>query len=177
MAKVAFSKIKTKIDTHEIPITIGEETILVKQYLPISEKLQLIGRVVEQAHEQDRNFHNPVKAKVYQDLEILYAYTNLSFTDKQKEDTAKLYDAIVACGILEQVYAAIPDSEKTIIMTGILDTVEAVYSYQNSVMGLVEMLYGQYANAAFDVEALKTTLAQLEESPVIQQVLPLMGPE
>jgi hypothetical protein len=41
-----------------------------------------MGRVVELAHEQDCNFSNPVKSAVIRDLEVVFAYTNLSFTDK-----------------------------------------------------------------------------------------------
>jgi hypothetical protein len=35
MAKVAFSKLKCKVNDTEVPVQIGEETIMVKQYLPI----------------------------------------------------------------------------------------------------------------------------------------------
>ena len=77
MARIPFTKLKCKINTNEIPVQIGEETIAVKQYLPIQEKLELIGKVVMQAHEQDENYSNPVKAGVYRDLEVIFAYTNI----------------------------------------------------------------------------------------------------
>ena len=64
MAKVPFTKLKCKINIDEVPVQIGEETIAVKQYLPIQEKLGLIGKVVMAAHEQDENYSNPVKAKL-----------------------------------------------------------------------------------------------------------------
>ena len=86
MAKIPFTKLKCKINTDEVPVQIGEETIAVKQYLPIQEKLELISKVIMQAHEQDENYSNPIKAGVYRDLEVIFAYTNISFTDKQKED-------------------------------------------------------------------------------------------
>ena len=133
MAKVPYSKLKCKINEEEVQVKFGEETIVVKQYLPISDKLQLIGRVVELAHGQDYNFHNPVKAKVYEDLEVLFAYTNLTFTEKQKEDLPKLYDILQSNGIFEIVYAHIPEVERQIIHNGILETVVAVYQYQNSI--------------------------------------------
>ena len=38
MAKVPFTKLKCKINTDEVPVQIGEETIAIKQYLPIQEK-------------------------------------------------------------------------------------------------------------------------------------------
>ena len=103
MAKVPFTKLKCKINENEIPVQIGEETIAVKQYLPIQEKLALISRVVEFAHEQDYNYSNPVKISVYRDLEIIFTYTNISFTDKQKEDLPKLYDMLYSSGIIKTI--------------------------------------------------------------------------
>ena len=109
MARIPFTKLKCKINTDEIPVQIGEETIAVKQYLPIQEKLELIGKVVMQAHEQDENYSNPVKAGVYRDLEVIFAYTNISFTDKQKEDLPKLYDMLYSSGIISEVIKNIPE--------------------------------------------------------------------
>lgn len=103
MAKVPFTKLKCKINEDSIPLQIGEETISVNQYLPIQEKLELIGKVVMLAHEQDANYSNPVKANVYRDLEVVFAYTNLSFTEKQKEDLPKLYDALKSTGVIDSI--------------------------------------------------------------------------
>ena len=96
MAKVSFTKLKCKVETSITHIEWEGETIEVKQYLPIQEKLALIGRVIMQAHEQDENYSNPVKVDVFRGLEMIFAYTNISFTDKQKEDLPKLYDMIDA---------------------------------------------------------------------------------
>ena len=40
----------------------------------------------------EHSFCNPVKVKVYLALGILDYYTNINFTEKQKEDPVKLYD-------------------------------------------------------------------------------------
>ena len=42
----------------------------------------------------NNNFANPVKLNVFLRLEIIFNYTNISFTDKQKEDLVKLYDIL-----------------------------------------------------------------------------------
>lgn len=147
MAKVPFTKLKCKINTSEIPVKIGDEIIAVKQYLPIQEKLALIGRVMEQAHEQDTMFANPVKAEVFSLLEIVFAYTNIAFTDKQKEDLPKLYDMLCGTGVNETEYSvldiilqSIPETELTTIANGVADTIEAYYKYQNSVLGILDSI-------------------------------------
>jgi hypothetical protein len=48
----------------------------------------------------DNNFANPVKTRVFTMLEIMYAYTNINFTEKQKEDPAKLYDILLSSGLI-----------------------------------------------------------------------------
>ena len=175
MAKVAFSKLKCKINDTEVPIQIGEEIIMIKQYLPIQDKLQLIGRVVELAHEQDCNFSNPVKSAVIRDLEVVFAYTNLSFTDKQKEDFPKLYDQLFSSGVLAKILAAIPETEYNAITKGLTDSLEGIYKYQNSVLGLLDAIGTDYENLNLDVLGLKNNLADPENLAVLREILTKLG--
>ena len=174
MARIPFTKLKCKINTNEIPVQIGEETIAVKQYLPIQEKLELISKVIMQAHEQDENYSNPVKAGVYRDLEVIFAYTNISFTDKQKEDLPKLYDMLYSSGIINEVIKNIPENEYREIVLGIKDSIEAIYKYQNSALGILDNIKSNYNQTEFDVEALQKALADLGNSPVVKEILPLL---
>ena len=174
MARIPFTKLKCKINTNEIPVQIGEETIAVKQYLPIQDKLELIGKVVMAAHEQDENYSNPVKAGVYRDLEVIFAYTNISFTDKQKEDLPKLYDMLYSSGIIDEVLKNIPENEYTEIVLGVKDSIEAIYKYQNSVLGILDNIKSNYNQTEFDVEALQKALADLGNSPIVKEILPLL---
>ena len=177
MAKVPFTKLKCKINENEIPVQIGEETIAVKQYLPIQDKLALIGRVVEFAHEQDNNFSNPVKAGVYRDLEIIFAYTNISFTDKQKEDLPKLYDMLYSSGISKTIIDNIPEDEYMEIVFGVRDSIEAIYKYQNSILGILDGIKHNYNETSFDVEKLQEAVKDISDSPLVKEIMPLLGLE
>ena len=174
MARIPFTKLKCKIDTNEIPVQIGEETIAVKQYLPIQEKLELIGNVVMAAHEQDENYSNPVKANAYRDLEVVFAYTNITFTDKQKEDLPKLYDMLASTGVLQQIIKAIPEQEYAEICCGVWNSIEAIYKYQNSVLGILDNIKSNYNQTEFDVENLQKALADLGNSPIVKEILPFL---
>lgn len=175
MAKVAFSKLKCKAQETNKTFQLGDETITVKQYLPIQEKLALIGRVLELAHEENYNFSNPIKIAVFRDLELLFAYTNISFSDKQKEDLPKLYDTLVSSGVLNTILEHIPASEYEYICQGIQDTVVAFYQYQNSALGIIDNLRNRYNDTEMNVEELQVLLAELAQSPVMQNILPMMG--
>ena len=175
MAKVPFTKLKCKINTDEIPVQIGDETIAVKQYLPIQEKLSLIGRVIEYAHEQDYNYSNPVKTDVIMELEIVFVYTNISFTDKQKEDLPKLYDMLKSSGILKIILDSIPEEEYISILCGIENTVEAIYKYQNSVLGLLDGIKKSYNETEFNIEEMQEAVKELANSPVLNKVISYLG--
>ena len=171
MARIPFTKLKCKINTNEIPVQIGEETIAVKQYLPIQEKLELIGNVIMAAHEQDENYSNPVKAGVYRDLEVIFAYTNISFTDKQKEDLPKLYDMLYSSGVITEVLKNIPEDEYMEIVFGVRDSIEAIYKYQNSVLGILDTIKTDYSNMKLDIDSLKKDITDPETLEFLKELL------
>lgn len=176
MAKVAFSKFGLKPNSEIKTITWGGQDIEVIQYLPIQKKLGLIGRVISQAHEQDANYSNPVKIEVYAALEILFEYTNITFTEKQKEDIPKLYDIVYSSGLWQAIVDAMPTDELDIIMNGIENSIEAIYKYQNSALGIIDLLKGDMETIDnIDVEGMKQSLAEIAESPLIKEIVPLLG--
>lgn len=176
MAKIPFSKLKIKkVDDSIKTIEFEGQTIEVRQYLPIQEKLALISRVVELAHEQDSNFSNPVKADVYTDLEMFKTYTNISFTEKQLEDPAHLYDILLSSGLLEEVYDAIPSDETSAIVRGVTDSIAAFYKYQNSLLGLLDTVSTDYSNLNFDLDKLKEKITDPEQLALVKEVLTKLG--
>ena len=175
MAKVPFTKLKCKINDNSIPVQIGEETIAVKQYLPIQEKLELISNVVMAAHEQDENYSNPVKANAYRDLEVIFAYTNISFTDKQKEDLPKLYDMLASTEVLQQIIKAIPEQEYAEICCGVWNSIEAIYKYQNSVLGVLDTIKADYSGLEYDANAIKESLSNPDNLSLLKDVLTKLG--
>ena len=177
MAKVAFSKIKiSPINEPYNHIVLADGTqIDVKTYLPVQDKLALISRVIQQAHEQDSNYSNPVKANVYRDLEVIFAYTNISFTEKQLEDVAKLYDLLVSSGFYETVKNIIPKSETEYIYNLIYKTASDIIAYRNSAVGIMEALSQDYKNLEFDAEALQKKINDPESLSFLKEVLTKMG--
>jgi hypothetical protein len=60
MAKVAFTKISKTKTSDDVNGIVNNESILVKTYLSIDEKLNLLTTVIEQAGEKDTGFCNIV---------------------------------------------------------------------------------------------------------------------
>ena len=160
MAKVPFTKLKCKIDDSVKELKLSDGTIVeVKQYLPIQEKLSLVGKVIELAHDQDFNYSNPMKTQVFLELEILFAYSNIVCTDKQKEDLPKLYDALKSSGILLAVLDLIPAEEIHLLSVGVHDSAEAFYAYQNSILGVLDVIKTDYKNMKLDIDSLIESVA------------------
>lgn len=174
MAKIGFTKLSLKRKNETKTITINNNQIEVKQYLPVNEKLDLIARVINGAHDQN-NFPNPIKIEVIGTLEMIMAYTNISFTEKQKEDIPKLYDLLEENGIIKDIISQIPEDEYNFIIDGINKTVDAVYTYNNSVLGILESVSQDYSNLDFDIQKLQNDIANPENLKLVKEVLTKLG--
>ena len=174
MAKVSFTKLGLKKKEEIKNITINDQVIEVKQYLPINDKINIITNVIENSAD-DNNFANPVKVEVFANLEIMYAYTNISFTDKQKEDPTKLYDLLEENGIIAEVIAAIPENEYALLLGWIDETIEAFYTYRNSVMGIMEQISADYSNLSLDATEIQQKLADPQNLELLKNVMTKLG--
>ena len=174
MAKVSFTKLGLKKKEEIKNITINDQVIEVKQYLPISDKINIITNVIENSAD-DNNFANPVKVEVFANLEIIYAYTNISFTDKQKGDPTKLYDLLEENGVIAEVIAAIPENEYALLLGWIDETIEAFYTYRNSVMGIMEQISADYSNLSLDATEIQQKLADPQNLELLKSVMTKLG--
>lgn len=174
MAKVSFTKLGLSKNQGVKNVQWGDYIVEVKQYLPINEKLILISNVLNNSHD-DNNFANPVKVNVYMALEIIYAYTNINFTAKQREDVTKLYDLIDGSGLLATIIEAIPTVEYKTLMEGIHSTINAFYNYRNSIMGILDTLKTDYSALDFDATEIQQKLADPENMALLKDVLAKLG--
>lgn len=174
MAKIGFTKLSLKRKNEVKTITINNNQIEIKQYLPVNEKLDLIARVINGAHDQN-NFPNPIKIEVIGTLEMIMAYTNISFTEKQKEDIPKLYDLLEENGVIKDIISQIPEDEYNFIIDGINKTVDAVYTYNNSILGILESVSQDYSNLDFDIQKLQNDIANPENLKLVKEILTKLG--
>lgn len=176
MAKIAFTKLGlTKAAESAVKtVEINGQTIEVKQYLPINDKLELIAKVLNQSAD-DNNFANPIKLDVFTSLEIIFAYTNISFTEKQKEDLVKLYDLLESNNIFNTIIAEIPQVEYSAIVNGVEECADAVYTYKNSVLGLLDSISQDYSTLDFNAAEIQKKLGDPENMALLKDVLAKLG--
>ena len=174
MAKVSLTKLGLKVNQETKAIDFNEQTIEVKQYLPINDKLELISNVINASHD-DNNFANPVKVSVFTTLEIMYAYTNINFTDKQKEDPTKLYDMLMSSGLVTAVINAIPEPEYHEVLCGVSDSIDAIYTYRNSILGILESMSEDYSNLNLDAGMIQQKLSDPDNMTLLKDILAKLG--
>jgi hypothetical protein len=174
MAKLAFSKLGLKNNNQVVNINYNEQTIEVKQYISVNDKLKLISNIINNTVDE-HNFCNPVKVKVYLLISIIENYTNISFTEKQKEDIVKLYDLIQSNGLFDKILEAIPAEEFNDLLNSTWDSIDAIYTYNNSAMGVLDNIGRDYKNTELDIETIQEKLANGENVEFLKDVLAKLG--
>ena len=134
MAKVSFASLKLKVKDEVKKININDKEIEVKQYLPATDKYDLIMISLQQSKEN--GIYNDFKLDMFLHLNLVFMYTNLSFTDKQREDLPGLYDILETNGIIDLVVKNIPEEELSNIYAAISEIKDSLVAYENSFAGV-----------------------------------------
>ena len=179
MAKVPFSKLEAKVcdnsSSHCYYNTKNEEVYYeVKHYLPIEEKIEMISKIINQSID-DNGYYNPIRVKIFTVLEVTYAYTNLNFTAKQKENIYKLYDELVSTNIFHSIKEAIWEEDWKEIEETIITLMDNIYKYNNSAMGILEAISSDYTNLNLDAKAIQQTLADPNNMDLLKNILTRLG--
>lgn len=135
MAKVSFASLKLKTLDAVKTVNINEEKqIEIKQYLPAEDKYDLIMISLQQSKEN--GIYNDFKLDMFLHLNLVFMYTNLSFTDKQREDLPGLYDILETNGIINLVVKNIPEEELSNIYAAVSEIKDSLVAYENSFAGV-----------------------------------------
>ena len=174
MAKISFTKLKLTKKNEIKTLKYNGEEIEVKQYLPIQDKLALISRVISYAADQ-YNFANSVKLDLFLSLEIMYEYTNINFTEKQKENPTKLYDLLEENGLIDAVISLIPSTEYQTLYEGVAEISKSIYTYQTSLLGILETARNDYGDLKLDADEIVKELTDPNQLSTVKKVIDNLG--
>ena len=164
MVSYANMKLKVDISTKKIDLENGISIEILK-YLPIEEKNNLIENVLQKAW--INNIYNPIKLDMYFALYLVYTYSNISFTEKQKEDEYKIYDSLKSNGILDKIIEAIEDDEYNDLYTLLVETEEKYYNYRKSIIGI----FNEFSNQVKENSALLDEISKTFNPEQFQNVI------
>jgi hypothetical protein len=106
---------------------------------------------------------------------MINAYTNISFTEKQLEDTPKLYDAIRLNDVWAAVADAIPEVERDYIWNNILTLAKEITAYNNSVLGILKAVSNDRDQLNFDVSEIMSTLSDPDQFTLLKSMVDKTG--
>jgi hypothetical protein len=102
----------------------------------------------------------------------MYAYTNITFTAKQKENLFKLYDMIISNGLFFKVIDLISEKDWESIQEATLQTIENIYKYKNSAAGIIELISTNYDATNMDLSAIQDKLNDPELMGFVKEIVP-----
>lgn len=138
MANIAFSSLKLKTDNKVNKFTFNGKEIEVKQYLPADDKNSILELTVQEADKG--SVVNTFALDCLFHLYIVMEYTNVIFTDKQKNDKFNTYDMLESSGFIDEVIKNMNVQEYSELKTALDDIVEKYAIYRNSFKGALEQL-------------------------------------
>lgn len=130
MAKISYANLKLKPDTSVSTFDFEGNTVEVLNYLPIEDKYDLVMITLQKAEED--GIYNQLKLDVYFHLHLVYMYTNLSFTEKQKENEMKIYDTLKSNGFIDKLLEVIDEKEYDDLFTYMTTIEEDTMRYKNT---------------------------------------------
>lgn len=173
--KVGLTKLGLKKNTNLISLEWNGQVIEIKEYLSIEDKIGVIERIVNMSLD-DNNFANPARIMINTTLEIMFAYTNINFTEKQKEDRLGLYDLFVSSGLWEQVEDRLVEiGELKIINKTVNDVIDEIYKYKNSALGILQAVNEDYSNLDLDATKIQEKISNKENVEFLKTVMDKMG--
>ena len=151
-------------------LDINGKSIILKQYLPMNDKVSLIEEVVEKAGEA--NFANPLKLDVFFNLALIENYTNIGIDADKPLET---YDLLEQNGIFTLVIQNLPTSEYNGLITFLDQTIKGFYDYKNSALGIMETISTDYSNLKLDSEEIRQNLGDKNNLSLLKDVVTKLG--
>lgn len=173
MAQITYTKLGIKPVTDEVKILDwnDESKIEVKQYLPLGKKTEVLTDIINTSTDEGTGFYNSAKIDFNIMLQLIFAYTNIKFTDKQKEDPMKLYDAFYSSGLGFKILDLIPETEKEWFNRHTYISIDKIYEYRNSIYGILDALKTDYSDLDLDVNTLREALSNEENVSFLKEVM------
>lgn len=174
MAKVGLNKLGLVKNTEQVDFMWKGQKIEVIQYLPLEKKLEVISNIINESVDL-KGYYAPYRLDLFMTIAVVQNYTNVTFTDKQKEDLGKLYDLLVSSGFYKEIKARVPSSEIEYIEENITKTIHSIYEYKNSVLGIMDAINRDYKDVTFDASRIQKALESGEGLETVREVLDNLG--
>lgn len=139
MNTISYANMKLKVDNSTRTFKFKDYEIEILNYLPIEDKYDLIMITLQKSYENE-GYYNPIKMNKFFNLHLMYMYTNINFTDKQREDESKLYDTLESTGLMDAFISALSENEYEELYQWLEETKESLLKNKYSIRGILTQL-------------------------------------
>jgi hypothetical protein len=130
---IMFKDLALANNTHAVPVNINGNTISVLQYLPITDKHELIETTINNT--VINGVCDYVKLHALYRLYIVCLYTDIDLDEEDMENSFGVYDILESNGVIDEVMAHMDPNELALIDSMLHDALESTIGYQKSFAG------------------------------------------
>ena len=154
-----FSDIQNKVIEPKVIELLGEK-VEVKQYLPMQDKMNILEMVIQTA--DAGTILNTLVLDAVFDTYLVYKYTDIVFTEEEKENILDTYDKMEKEGIIEAIIKEIPEQEYKILYNNLTQMITDYKTYRSSAKAIIDSL----ALFAPSAEKLNDAIANIDGEKV-----------
>ena len=142
----------------------GKE-IKVMKYLSIEAKYDIVMITIQEAYEL--GIYNPIKLDMCFHVNLVLMYTDLEFTEEEKDRIEKLYDEMVGSGFMAEFLKQIDPKDYKEMQEYIEEIIKAKTSYDFSAFGAFDKIINSLPDNAAAMKEIMDTFDQSKYQNVV----------
>ena len=119
-------------------VKVGDKTVSVFLKRPMESKINIVQLALQESLEN--GVYNEGKLQVLFYVYTIFYYTDINFTDEEKQDCFKIFDILWENGLLEKILAKIDSTEMKILTELLNNQKETNEKHNLSIAGMVDNL-------------------------------------
>ena len=135
MADINYTDLKLETSIGSKIFKWGDKDIEIYDYLSINDKYDLVMITLQKAYEN--GIYNPIKLDMCFHLNLIYMYTNLIFSDDDRDDESKLYDEMKSSGFIDEFLKNMDPVEYNELQEIIDEMIVSTMQYKNTAASVI----------------------------------------
>lgn len=148
----------------------------IKTYVPIGDILQAAETILQLSLVPELGIYLPGQIEVYTFLYGYYLFTDIEFTEEEKDNPKETYDKLHLADDYREIKKALQEVESYYTYRAIVaDTIKKLEAYQTSAYGILDSLKKDYDNMNLDVEKLKNDIQDRKGIELVDKIVEKLG--
>ena len=106
---------------------------------------------------------------------VIYHYTDIFFTDEEKEDPTNLYNILESTNVISAIISLIPKDEYDYLKSTTDELIKNFYTYRNSVLGILEAVNEDYATTQADLDNIIKEVEDPNSLGLLKEIMTKLG--